>query len=92
MELNIINKTNNELEVEFRGESHTLLNLLKDLMIKDDRVEVAFYDMKHVSISEPILYIKTDGTDPILILKETAAIIVTQCDEFIEVFSKAVNA
>jgi len=92
MELNIINKTNNELEVEFRGESHTLLNLLKDLLIKDDRVEVAFYDMKHVSISEPILYIKTDGTDPILILKETAAIIVTQCDEFIEVFSKAVNA
>ncbi|MDD3246280.1 MAG: DNA-directed RNA polymerase subunit L [Methanosarcina sp.] len=92
MELNIINKTNNELEVEFRGESHTLLNLLKDLLIKDDRVEVAFYDMKHVSISEPILYLKTDGTDPILILKETAAIIVTQCDEFIEVFSKAVNA
>ncbi|AKB73652.1 DNA-directed RNA polymerase subunit L [Methanosarcina lacustris Z-7289] len=92
MELNIINKTNNELEVEFRGESHTLLNLLKDLLIKDDRVEVAFYDMKHVSISEPILYIKTYGTDPILILKEVAAIIVTQCDEFIEVFSKAANA
>ena len=92
MELNIINKTNNELEVEFRGETHTLLNLLKDLLIKDDRVEAAFYDMKHVSISEPILYIKTDGTDPILILKETAAIIVAQCDEFIEVYSKAVNA
>ncbi|KKG11905.1 DNA-directed RNA polymerase subunit L [Methanosarcina sp. 2.H.T.1A.6] len=92
MELNIINKTNNELEVEFRGETHTLLNLLKDLLIKDERVEAAFYDMKHVSISDPILYIKTDGTDPILILKETAAIIVAQCDEFIEVFGKAVNA
>jgi len=92
MELNIINKTNNELEVELRGETHTLLNLLKDLLIKDERVEAAFYDMKHVSISDPILYIKTDGTDPIMILKETAAIIVAQCDEFIEVFGKAVNA
>lgn len=92
MELNIITKTNNELEVEFRGETHTLLNLLKDLLIKDERVEAAFYDMKHVSISDPILYIKTDGSDPILVLKETTAIIVTQCDEFIEVFGKAVNA
>lgn len=92
MELNILNKTNNELEVEFRGETHTLLNLLKDLLIKDERVETAFYDIKHVSISDPILYIKTDGTDPILVLKEVAAIIVSQSDEFIDVFSKAVNA
>jgi len=92
MELNILNKTNNELEVEFRGETHTLLNLLKDLLIKDERVETAFYDMKHVSISDPILYIKTDGTDPILVLKEVAAIIITQTNEFIDVFSKAANA
>ncbi len=92
MELNILNKTNNELEVEIRGETHTLLNLLKDLLIKDERVETAFYDIKHVSISDPILYIKTDGTDPILVLKEVAAIIVSQSDEFIDVFSKAVNA
>jgi DNA-directed RNA polymerase subunit L len=48
--------------------------------------------MKYVSISEPVLYIKTDGTDPILVLKEAAATIVSQCDEFIDVFSKAVNA
>jgi DNA-directed RNA polymerase subunit L len=92
MELNILNKTNNELEVELRGETHTLLNLLKDLLIKDERVETAFYDMKYVSISEPVLYLKTDGTDPILVLKEVAAKIISQCDEFLDVFSKAANA
>ncbi|AKB68872.1 DNA-directed RNA polymerase subunit L [Methanosarcina mazei] len=92
MELNILNKTNNELEVELRGETHTLLNLLKDLLIKDARVVTAFYDMKYVSISDPVLYIKTDGADPILVLKDVAAIIVSECDEFIDVFSKAANA
>lgn len=92
MELNILNKTNNELEAELRGETHTLLNLIKDLLVKDERVEVVFYDMEHVSISDPVLYIKTDGTDPILVLKEVAAAIVAQCDEFIDVFSKAANA
>ncbi|MGB9927346.1 MAG: DNA-directed RNA polymerase subunit L [Methanosarcina sp.] len=92
MELNILSKTENELEVELVGETHTLLNLLRDILIKDKRVEAAFYDMKHVSISEPILYIKTDGTNPIEVLKDAASIIVAQCDEFTGVFSKAVNA
>lgn len=91
MELNILNKTNNELEVEIRGETHTLLNLLKSLLIEDERVEAAFYDMKYVSISEPILYIKTNGVDPILVLKDAAESVVSQCDEFIDVFSKAAN-
>jgi len=92
MELNILSKADYELEVELKGETHTLLNLLKDFLIRDARVEAAFYDMKHVSISDPILYIKTDGTDPIEVLKDAASIIIVQCNEFIEVFSKAVNA
>ena len=92
MELNILSKTENELEVELKGETHTLLNMLKELLIKDERVEIAFYDIKHVSISDPILYIKTDGTNPIEVLKDTASRIIAQCDEFTDVFSKAVNA
>jgi DNA-directed RNA polymerase subunit L len=48
--------------------------------------------MKYVSISEPVLYLKTDGTDPILVLKEVATKIISQCDEFLDVFSKAANA
>jgi len=92
MELVILSKTENELEVELKGETHTLLNLLKDFLIKDERVEVAFYDIKHVSISDPVFYIKTDGSDPIKVLKDAASKIVTQCDEFTYVFDKAENA
>lgn len=92
MELIILSKTENELEVELKGETHTLLNLLRDLLIKDGRVEVAFYDIKHVSISDPVFYIKTDGSNPIEVLKDAASKIVVECDEFTGVFSKAVNA
>jgi len=91
MELNILSKADYELEVELKGETHTLLNLFKDFLIRDARVEAAFYDMKHVSISDPILYIKTDGTDPIEVLKDASSTIIVQCNEFIDVFSKAVN-
>lgn len=92
MELVILSKTENELEFELKGETHTLLNLLKELLIKDERVEVAFYDIKHVSISDPVFYIKTDGTNPIEVLKDAASKIVAECDEFTDVFNKAVNA
>lgn len=92
MELVILSKTENELEFELKGETHTLLNLLKDILIKDERVEVAFYDIKHVSISDPVFYIKTDGSNPIEVLKEAASKIVAQCDEFTYVFDKAENA
>ena len=92
MELVILSKTENELEIEFKGETHTLLNLLKDLLIKDERVEIAFYDIKHVSISDPVFYIKTDGSNPIEVLKDVANKIVAECDEFTDAFNKAVNA
>ena len=73
MELNILSKTENELEVEFIGETHTLLNMLRANLVKDERVEITYYDMKHVSISDPILYIKTYGEDPIQVLKDAAS-------------------
>lgn len=92
MELNILSKTDNELKVEFIGETHTLLNMLKDNLLKDKRIEIAFYDMEHVSISDPILYIKTDGSNPLEVLKDAASVLIAQCDEFTEAFSKAINA
>lgn len=92
MQLVILSKTDNELEVEFKGETHTLLNLLKDYLVKDERVEVAFYDIKHVSISDPVFYLKTNGSNPIEVLKDAASKIIAECDEFTEMFNKAVNA
>ncbi|MBC7086406.1 MAG: DNA-directed RNA polymerase subunit L [Methanomethylovorans sp.] len=91
MEIKIIDKAEDEMHLEIKGETHTLLNMLKSVLLEDSRVHTASYDMKHVSISEPILYIKTDGTDPIVVVREAAETLALQCDEFINVFSKAVD-
>ena len=92
MELNILSKTDNELEVEFKGETHTLLNMLRANLVADERVEIVYYDMKHVSISDPVLFLKTYDADPIKVLRDAASALVADCEEFSEVFSKAVNA
>ncbi|MDY0386565.1 MAG: DNA-directed RNA polymerase subunit L [Methanolobus sp.] len=91
MELKIIDKTDDEMHLEIIGENHTLLNMLKSTLLDDKRVEIATYDMKHVSISDPILFVKTDGADPIGVIKDAADSLITQCDEFISVFKTAID-
>jgi len=54
-------------------------------------VHTASYDMKHVTISDPILYVMTDGVDPIVVVKDALSTLIADCDEFISVFSKAVD-
>ncbi|MBN2110163.1 MAG: DNA-directed RNA polymerase subunit L [Methanosarcinaceae archaeon] len=92
MELKIIDKTDDEMHLEIGGETHTLLNMLKSVLLDDERVQIATYDMKHVSISDPVLFVKTDGADPIDVVKDSLQVLVSQCDEFISVFTSAVNA
>ncbi|AKB85976.1 DNA-directed RNA polymerase subunit L [Methanococcoides methylutens] len=91
MELKILEKSDDEMKLEISGESHTLLNMLKSILLEDERVHTASYDMKHVTISEPVLFIKTENADPIDVIKDAVAVLIAECDEFISVFNKAVE-
>jgi DNA-directed RNA polymerase subunit L len=88
MELTIVNKTENEINLKVEGESHTLLNALKTALLNDKRIEIATYDIKHPTISEPVLFVRTDGTDPIEVIKKASEEIARECDEFIDLFKK----
>jgi DNA-directed RNA polymerase subunit L len=91
MELKILEKSDDEMKMEIAGESHTLLNMLKIILLEDERVHTASYDMKHVTVSEPILFIKTENADPIDVVKDAVAKLITDCEEFTTVFNKAVE-
>ncbi|MCZ7372218.1 MAG: DNA-directed RNA polymerase subunit L [Candidatus Methanoperedens sp.] len=88
MELTIVNKTDNEINIKVAGESHTLLNALKTALLNNKHVEIATYDIKHPTISEPILFVRTDGEDPIKVIKKASKDIAKECDEFIKLFKK----
>ena len=88
MDLKVIEKSDNEILVEIGGESHTLLNTLKSALLDDPRVEVATYDIKHPTISEPILFVKTAGVDPVVAIKEASVRLIEVYEEFKSVFSE----
>lgn len=88
MELTILKKTDKEINIRVAGESHTLLNLLKTALLNNKHVEIATYDIKHPTISEPVLFVRTDGADPIDVIKKASKELIKECNEFIELFTK----
>lgn len=89
MNLKIIKKTSDEVLIEFEGEGHTLLNLLRTELLTDDRVMMATYDTKFAIMDNPIFRLKTLDVDPVIALREAASRIIAQYDEFGELFATA---
>ncbi|MCK4937095.1 MAG: DNA-directed RNA polymerase subunit L [Methanosarcinales archaeon] len=88
MDLKVIEKSDTQILVEIGGESHTLLNTLKSSLLDEPRVEVATYDIKHPTISDPVLFVKTDGFDPIVAITEASERLIEVYEEFKTVFSE----
>lgn len=91
MEIKVLSKSEREIEIEIGGEGHTFLNLLKSALLQDKRVEAATYDIEHPMISDPILYLRTDGSDPVEVLRDAASQVSKQLDEFKKKFLTAAS-
>ena len=64
MEIKILEKTKNRLELEIKGEGHTLANALRKELWNDKNVNISGYKIEHALVSEPILVIETTSGDP----------------------------
>lgn len=83
MKLNVLSKTDNELEVEVRGETETLLNPIKQALLADKDVDFAEYIIEHPSLSVPKIFIRTKGkAKPDVVLKRTIKALIAEFDEF----------
>ncbi len=91
MNLKIIKKTDDQAVIEFIGEGHTILNLLRTELLTDERVVMATYDTKFPIMDNPVFRLTTKGADPIVVLREAAARIIGQCQEFSEKYAEAVE-
>ncbi len=87
MQINILKSDKNEALIEFVGENNTFLNVLKSVLLQDEDLRMVTYDIKF-STSHPILCIKTTEKDPLAALKDAACNLVSQCDEFKQVFNE----
>ena len=89
MEMRLVSKTDNKMEIEFIGENDTLLNLLKQRLLQDPTVETATYVMGHPYLDNPLFVVETKGGKAEQALKNAAKELRQQFDEFETLFVRA---
>ncbi|WP_049997520.1 DNA-directed RNA polymerase subunit L [Halococcus sediminicola] len=68
MDLRVIESGDEELSIEITGEDHTFMNVLKGALLETEGVAAATYDVNPEQSggqTEPVLTIRTEGTDPL---------------------------
>jgi DNA-directed RNA polymerase subunit L len=88
MKVSIVNLKDTELEIVIDGEGHTLLNLLRDMLLDDESVIFASYVIEHPMRSAPRLALRTDGKNALTVLIENTSKMASAVTEFNEKFAK----
>lgn len=95
MNVTILSKDDDELRVEVAGQDHTLLNVLKDALLRLDQVEAATYDVnpeQSGSKTDPVLYVKTGEGDPIDAIQSAVETVEADATSFRDDFEDALAA
>jgi len=82
VELNVLNKSNDTIEIEIIGERHTFPNLLRSELLKDSKVEFAAYKLEHPMDTSSKLVVKTKSGKPEKALTEAIKRIEEQISDF----------
>lgn len=82
--LKIIEFGKNYVKLIVRGEDHTYLNLLQHYLSQDKRTVIVRYNIPHPLVGEPELYLRTDGSNPIEVLKKANENIIGVCEDLLK--------
>ncbi len=93
MKIKVLKETPNELKIELEGENHTFCNALQKVLLEDETVEMAGYDLPHPLTSSPIIYVRTKGQrKPETVLRDAAEKLQKKGKEFAKSFERALKA
>jgi DNA-directed RNA polymerase subunit L len=61
MEVTKMDSSDEEIQLEVKGEGHTFCNALQNFLLKDPAIEFSGYKITHPLVGEPILNIRTNN-------------------------------
>ena len=88
MDLEVLEKKGDKMQIEVKGENHTLLNLLRENAWKSGAKQ-ASYMIKHPYLSQPKIIIKSG--QPKKVLTNAAQMIIDDAITFEKSFKRAVK-
>ena len=69
--IKILKEEKNKIQLKINGETHTVLNLIRNELFKDDSVEFAGYKIDHPQIKNVVFTVITSKGNPKTIIKKT---------------------
>lgn len=92
MDIKIIEEDKKKIVFEVPGESHTLLNILREELWNDENVKEAAYRIKHPLTKIARMIVETNGKEePRKALQEAAKRVIKTNKKFADAFSKIAN-
>jgi DNA-directed RNA polymerase subunit L len=91
VEVELVEKEGEKLRIRIVGGDHTLCNLLRCELWKEDDVRGAAYRIEHPLTEPPELYVQTKGRNPKSVIVSVAKRIAREAGEFRELFQKAIK-
>lgn len=92
MEINLLNRSKNELKIQLVGEGHTFCNALYAMLLKDTTIDFPGYNISHPLIAQPTVYIRMRGRKrPEKALVEAAENLTSNLDELKTAFENALE-
>jgi DNA-directed RNA polymerase subunit L len=82
MNVKVASLTDSELEVVVEGEGNTLLNVLRDILLDDEKVIFASYVGEHPMRLRPHLFLRTKGKNALETLTEASSKMASLTEEF----------
>ncbi len=81
MKVEILDSSDHTLTLSIKGDDHTLSNLIKSEVLKNDAVSFAGYNKKHTLSDESTMVVKTEkGKTPLMALKQAIDNILKELD------------
>jgi len=62
IKINVLKRTEKEIEIEVEGEDHTLGNLVAKMALRHPNVSIAFYTIDHPLVGKLRIRIVSDGS------------------------------
>jgi len=92
MQIKILKKTSNEIEIEIQGEGHTFCNALQKVLLEDENIEMAGYDISHPLATNPVVIVRTKNRHkPEVALRKAVEKLRDRTKEFRKTFEEALK-
>ncbi len=70
VEIEILEEEKNKLKIKIKGETHTVLNLIRNELFNEDSVEFVGYRIEHPMVKDAIFTVATTKGNPKTIIKK----------------------